>query len=151
MHTRPPSPPLIRSACVADVSAMFIVRTSVRENALTIDELAQMGITPEAIATAVNGSPCAWVAEVDAEVVGFAMVDLDTACLFAAFVLPGYEGKGLGTGLIRACEGALFERHRLAWLETARHSRAAGVYRHLGWGNEVDIGDGDVRLEKRRS
>ena len=130
---------------------MFRVRTSVRENALNIDELARIGVTPEAIAMAVSGSPCAWVAEMDQEVVGFAMVDLDTACLFAAFVLPGHEGQGIGTGLIRACETALFERHPVAWLETARSSRAAGVYRHLGWGHEVDVGDGDVRMEKRRS
>lgn len=150
VNHRNPSPPLIRPARVADVDAMFRVRTSVRENALTTDELAGMGITPDAIATAIRGSPCAWVAEVDGEVVGFVMVDLDTACLFAAFVLPGHEGRGIGKGLIRTCEAALFERHAVAWLETARDSRAAGVYRHLGWGHEVDVGDGDVRLERQR-
>ncbi len=61
------------------------------------------------------------------------------------------EGRGIGRGLVHACEEALFARHPLVWLETARSSRAAGFYRRLGWGGEADLGDGDVRLEKRRS
>lgn len=129
---------------------MFKVRTSVLENALTIDELTQIGVTPESIARAIGSAPCSWVAVVDDEVVGFAMVDLDSACLFAAFVLPEHEGQGIGTSLIQACEIALFQLHSVAWLETDQMSRAAGVYRHLGWGNEVEIGGGDIRLEKQR-
>ena len=141
---------VIRPATVADVDAMFNIRTSVRENALTVEELAQIGVTPETIASAIGDAPCAWVAEVQGEAVGFAMVDLETACLFAAFVLPEHEGQGIGRRLIQVCEEALFERHAVAWLETASSSRAAGVYRALGWGAERDVGDGDVRLEKRR-
>lgn len=144
------SVPLIRLALASDVSAMFRVRTSVKENILTVAELAQLGVTPEAIAQAIGDAPCAWVAEVGGEVVGFAMVDLETACLFAAFVLPEHEGQGIGRRLVQACEAVLFERHVQAWLETAQASRAAGFYRRLGWGHEVDIGHGDVRLEKRR-
>lgn len=117
---------------------------------MTAEELAALGVTPEAISQAVGSSPCAWVATVHGEVVGFAMVDLDSACLFALFVLPRHEGRGLGTALARACEHALFQQHALAWLETARDSRAARLYRHLGWGDEADIGGGDIRLQKRR-
>lgn len=117
---------------------------------MTIDELAAVGVTPASISTAVSSAPCSWVATVNEEVVGFAMVDLDSACLFALFVLPAFEGNGIGTKLSRACEQALFERHATAWLETAQGSRAARLYRHLGWGHEVEIGGGDIRLEKRR-
>ena len=117
---------------------------------MTADELSAIGVTPEAIALAVSTAPCAWVATIDEEVVGFAMVDLDDACLFALFVLPGHEGCGIGTRLTRTCENALFERHPAAWLETANGSRAARLYRHLGWGSEVEIGDGDIRLKKQR-
>ncbi len=130
---------------------MFRIRTSVRENTLTVEELAQLGVTPESLAQAVSGAVCAWVAEVAGEPVGFSMVDLATACLFAAFVQPAHEGRGIGKRLIRVSEEALFQRHAVAWLETARNSRAAGVYRHLGWGNERDVGDGDVRMEKQRA
>ena len=143
--------PLIRPATIADVDAMFNVRTTVRENAMTIEELAGIGVTPAAIALAVESAPCAWVGEIQGDVVGFAMVDLETACLFAVFVLPEFEGQGIGKRLIQACEAALFDLHPVVWLETAKSSRAACVYRHLGWGREQDLGDGDVRLEKRRS
>ncbi|MCU4121616.1 GNAT family N-acetyltransferase [Variovorax sp. N23] len=129
---------------------MFKVRASVGENMMTPDELLAIGVTPEAIALAVSSAPCAWVATIDEEVVGFAMVDLDSACLFALFVLPEQEGCGIGTRLTRTCECALFERHPAAWLETASGSRAARLYRHLGWGSEVEIGGGDIRLKKQR-
>ncbi len=149
----PPSTPTrVRLARPADVGAMFHIRTSVTENALALEQLAQLGITPEAVRLIVQSSPtCAWVAEAgDGEVVGFSMVDLPQACLFAAFVLPGCEARGLGRQLVAACEAAQFAHHPVAWLETARHSRAAGFYRHLGWGHETDVGGSDIRLEKRR-
>lgn len=140
----------IRAATVSDVGGMFKVRTAVTENAMSAEELQAAGITLDSIAQAIRRAPCAWVAIVDGEIVGFSMVDLDSACLFALFVLPQHEGFGIGTELARACEQALFQHHAVAWLETARDSRAARLYRHLGWGNEVDIGDGDIRLEKQR-
>ena len=143
-------PHYIRAATVSDVSGMFKVRASVGENIMTAEELQAAGITPDTIAQAVRSAPCAWVAVADDEVIGFSMVDLDSACLFALFVLPQHEGQGIGTKLTRACEQALFQHHSVAWLETARGSRAARLYRHLGWGNEIDIGGGDIRLEKQR-
>lgn len=142
--------PQIRPASVSDVDAMFKVRTAVGENAMTVEELSEIGVTPDSISQAVLSAPCSWVAVVNDEVVGFAMVDLDSACLFALFVLPGHEGRGIGTALTHASEQALFQQHASAWLETAKESRAARLYRHLGWGNEVDIGGGDIRLQKQR-
>lgn len=117
---------------------------------MTTDELSAIGVTPESIALAVSSAPCSWVATVGNDVVGFAMVDLDSACLFALFVLPQHEGRGIGTCLTLTCEQALFMRHSSAWLETAEGSRAVRLYRYLGWGNEVEIGGGDIRLEKQR-
>lgn len=140
----------IRPATAADVPGLFEVRTSVVENALTLAELAELGITPASIADMIAQAACAWVADEDGRIVGFSMVDLDEGALFAAFVLPSHEGRGIGRRLVRPAEAALFQRHPVAWLETAGMSRAAGFYRHLGWGNERTVGGGDVRLEKRR-
>ncbi|MEJ5027843.1 MULTISPECIES: GNAT family N-acetyltransferase [unclassified Comamonas] len=141
----------IRPATVGDVAAMFQVRLAVTENRMTLDELAAASVTPESIAEAIRSASCAWVATIDGEVAGFAMVDLDSACLFALFVRSDREGRGLGTALCRTCEQALLAQHEAAWLETATTSRAARLYRHLGWGDERDVGDGDIRLTKRRS
>ena len=140
----------IRPATLEDVAAIFRVRTAVTENVLTLQQLAELGVTPDAIAELICSAPCIWVAEADGKVAGFAMVELDTACLFAAFVLPQYEGRGMGRDLVAVCEQALFRDHALAWLETDGRSRAAGFYRHLGWAHAADLVDGDVRLEKRR-
>lgn len=140
----------IRLANVEDVAAIFRVRTSVTENVLTLNELADLGVTPDTISEVIGSASCLWVAEVDGEVAGFAMVELDSACLFAAFVLPAHEGRGIGRDLVAVCEAALFRENALAWLETDAASRAAGFYRHLGWAHAADLGNGDVRLEKRR-
>ncbi|MGU3625950.1 GNAT family N-acetyltransferase [Comamonas sp. C24C] len=118
---------------------------------MTAEELSAIGVTPDSISQAVLGASCSWVAAVNDEVVGFAMVDLESACLFALFVLPEHEGCGIGTALAHACEQAIFQQHASAWLETAKESRAARLYRYLGWGDEVDIGSGDIRLKKRRA
>jgi GNAT superfamily N-acetyltransferase len=106
--------------------------------------LIQIGVTPASIAQAISDTPCAWVAELDSEVIGFSMVQQDDGCLFAAFVVPEHEGKGVGTRLIQIAERVLFEHHDVAWLETAEGSRAASLYRHLGWNIPTDIGNGDV-------
>ncbi|MPS87243.1 MAG: GNAT family N-acetyltransferase [Comamonas sp.] len=133
------------------MDAMFRVRAAVGEDTMTAEELSAIGVTPDSISQAVLGAPCSWVAAVNDEVVGFAMVDLDSACLFALFVLPEHEGCGIGTALTHACEQALFQQHASAWLEIAKESRAARPYRYLGWGDEVDIGSGDIRLKKQRA
>ncbi len=141
----------IRPALLSDIPAIFRVRTSVRDNHLSIEQLSQMGITEEAVAEMIAASACAWVVVVDDEVVGFSMIDIDDASLFAAFVLPAFEGRGLGKKLVAAAEAELFRHHGEIWLETGRNTRAAGFYRSLGWGNEQDIGNVDIRLTKRRS
>jgi len=140
----------IRAATPDDVDAIFVVRTSVTENLLTLAQLSGMGITKATVTRMIAESPCAWVAVEDNKVVGFSMINGDSGSLFAAFVLPAHEGKGLGTALVRVAEDALFQRHQLIWLETGKTTRAAGFYRHLGWGRESEITAHDIRLEKLR-
>ena len=40
-------------------------------------------------------------------------------------------------------------RHSVIWLETGKHTRAEGFYRRLGWTTAQNLGNGDIRLEKR--
>lgn len=140
----------IRLAEPRDIEGIFQVRTSVTENILTMAQLTELGITPASIAEMIRRSRCAWVAVDGADVVGFSMIDPDEGSLFAAFVLPSHEGKGIGRTLVQAAEDALFARHPVAWLHTGKTTRAAGFYRHLGWGKETDVNDGEIRLEKSR-
>ncbi|WP_095153817.1 GNAT family N-acetyltransferase [Pseudomonas sp. Irchel 3E13] len=138
----------IRLADLSDIDAIFNIRTSVQENHLSHDQLAEMGITPEAIQQAILETPCAWVAEVDGVPVGFSMADIEDGCVFAAFVLPEFEGRGLGRSLMDRAETFLFQHHQTIWLETAEASRASGFYRKLGWKPVQHLPEGDIRFEK---
>ena len=89
----------IRLAVAGDVPGLFDVRTSVTENAMNQEEMQTLGITPEAITSMILASDCTWVATDDERIVGFSMIIPEDDCLFAAFVLPQFEGLGLGKKL----------------------------------------------------
>ena len=65
---------VVRLAKLADVDAIFKIRTSVQENHLSEDQLADMGITPEAISQAISETPFGWVSQVCCVPVGFSRV-----------------------------------------------------------------------------
>ncbi|TCP88839.1 acetyltransferase (GNAT) family protein [Rhizobium sp. PP-CC-2G-626] len=140
----------IRRAETTDVSALFDVRTSVRENHLSREQLCGLGITEDSIADMITASTCAWVAVIGCEIVGFSMIDSADGSLFAAFVLPSHEGKGVGKQLVFTAEQELFRHFAEIWLETAKDSRAAEVYRHLGWRNEREADGNQIRMTKTR-
>ena len=140
----------IRTARLSDIEGMFDVRTSVIENHLSREEMRQMGITESVVGDMVEKSLCAWVATENNKIIGFSMIFPDEGCLFAAFVLPEYEGKGIGRRLVMLAEQELFQHHDIAWLETDKNSRAAKFYMQLGWGNGTDLNGTDIKLEKSR-
>lgn len=139
-----------REAKRADVRGMFDVRTSVTENHLSREQMQQLGITESVVADMIQQRRCAWVATADDTLVGFSMILPDEGCLFAAFVLPEYEGRGIGRRLVALAEEELFKYHESAWLETDEQSRAARFYLQLGWGDKQTIDGCDIRLTKRR-
>lgn len=140
----------VRTARLSDIEGMFDVRTSVIENHLSREEMRQMGITEGVVGDMIEKSLCAWVATENNKIIGFSMILPDEGCLFAAFVLPEYEGKGIGRRLVTLAEQELFQHHEIAWLETDKNSRAAKFYMQLGWGNETDLNGTDIKLEKSR-
>lgn len=109
-----------------------------------------MGVTESVVTNMIEKSHCAWVAIDDEKVIGFSMILPDEGCLFAAFVLPEYEGRGVGRSLVELAEQELFKYHEVAWLETDKNSRAAEFYRRLGWVEKENVSESDIRLEKFR-
>ncbi|AEN64716.1 GCN5-related N-acetyltransferase [Enterobacter soli] len=140
----------IRTAQPSDVNSIFDVRTSVTENHLSREEMRLIGITESAVADMIEQSQCAWVAILNDNVIGFSMILPDEGCLFAAFVLPEYQGRGIGRRLVELAEHELFKHHETAWLETDKNSRAAQFYMQLGWVKKKNIDGTDIRLEKSR-
>lgn len=140
----------IRIAAEADIPAIFEVRTSVRDNHLSVEQMAEMGITHETILQALRKEPCIWVAVDGGHIVGFSVGDAADACVFAAFVRPEWAGQGIGRRLMERAETFLFERHSTIWLHTDGSSRAAGFYERLGWERMPDVENRDARFEKHR-
>jgi GNAT superfamily N-acetyltransferase len=145
-------PATIRPATVADIDTLFVIRTSVRQNHLSREQMADLGITPQALAEAIEASPCAWVAEFDGKAGGFAMVDGESGEVFALFVRPEFEGCGLGALLLAAAEECLFREHASIWLVTdgGEDIRANAFYLGRGWQLAGRVDERDVRYEKVR-
>lgn len=141
----------IRDASEKDVPEIFEVRTSVRENHLSTEQMAEIGVTHQTILEAMHKEPCIWVAVDVDRIVGFSMGSSEDACLFAAFVRPEWEGQGIGRLLVERAEAFLFESSPSIWLHTDGFSRAAGFYEKLGWRRTSLWQNGEYRFEKHRS
>ncbi|MDF3864608.1 GNAT family N-acetyltransferase [Pseudomonas denitrificans (nom. rej.)] len=143
----------IRRATPADIDTLFDIRTSVRENHLSREQMAELGITPQVLTEAIKTAPCAWVAEIEGVAGGFAMVDTQEGELFALFVRPECEGLGMGSLLLAAAEEQLFREHGNIWLVTDGGDgiRANAFYRRHGWQLSGRVDERDVRYEKSRS
>ncbi len=127
----------IRDVTTADIPALFRVRPLTRENALTVEELRALGITPESVAAWLEGSTKGWLCETTTgEVVGFSMAERNTGELLVIALLPEYEGRGIGGRLMQPAESWLAQSGcTRAWLATDLDPdlRAYGFYRRRGW------------------
>ncbi len=144
---------VVRKARAEDVEAIFDIRTSVVENHLSREQLADIGITPETLSEMLAADTGIWIAEVDGKPAAFSSVDDEDGSVFALFVSPRFEGLGLGRLLLQEAETALFRNHETIWLETDGRDgiRANGFYKKHGWIHVDTMANGDVRYEKRRT
>ena len=141
-----------REATGADMPGISHVRLSVIENAMTAEQLAARGITNASVAASLLTHRKGWVAEHDGQVVAFSMADRADFSIFALFVLPGYEQRGLGSRLLGLALDWLWDNGaERVWLVTGPNTRASQFYAMRGW---VRTGDteahGDVRYEIAR-
>ncbi len=126
-----------RQAVAADAPAIMAVRLAVRENVLT----SHATVTVPATAAYVTGPGRGWVAEADGVIVGFSIANR-SGLIWALFVLPGREGRGIGTRLLAECVGWLRGIGVAeAFLETGAGTRAEGFYRHAGWRESARDGE----------
>lgn len=137
---------IIREATEDDIPALVAVRGAVRENILTSE------IPLERIAAGLKVRGKGWVAEHEGRVVGFSMADREESMIWALFLLPEWEGQGLGRVLLeRAVEWLWGEGCERIWLTTGPGSRAEGFYAHLGWTPTGVTDKGEVRFELQRT
>ncbi len=140
---------ILREAAAADMPGISRVRSSVRENLLTVEQLERLGVTSASVAASLLVDRKGWVAEHGGEIVAFSMADRANRSIFALFALPDYEGCGLGGRLLNLALQWLWEEGAgRIWLTTAPGTRAQRFYEQRGW---VQVGEepgGDVRLER---
>ena len=106
------------------------VRTSVVENLLTREQLDQRGITEASVAASFLADSKGWVAERRDEIVAFSIADRASRSIFALFVLPQFEGRGLGSRLLDLALDWLWANGAdLVWLTTGPDTRAAALLR----------------------
>ena len=138
---------IFREANTEDIPALSEIRLSVRENVLSDPRK----VTTEMYAAYLGVLGKGWLCEVDGEVVGFSVSSLRDASIWALFVKPGYEGRGIGTGLLRLATDWLFEMGAASIiLSTDANTRADRLYERQGWKRGEMRADGEVgyRLDK---
>lgn len=142
----------IRPATPKEVAAIFDVRCSVRENHMSREELAALDITPETVGEMITGGDyIVPVALIGGKIAGFAMAQISEGYVFALFVSPEHEGKGLARALMLEVESGFVEHGVTeAWLFTGAEKgiRAPGFYRHLGWVESGVMEDGQLKFCK---
>jgi GNAT superfamily N-acetyltransferase len=143
---------IFRQATAADMPGISHVRQSVIENPLSIEQLAARGITNESVAASFLKDLKGWVAIDGGNVVGFSMADRASRSLYALFVRPEYERRGIGGHLYDlALQWLRDNSAERVWLTTSPGTKAAAFYEHRGWIAVDEDGYGDVRYELRRN
>ena len=122
--------PVFREAAYNDIPHMSRIRLAVTENVLRDPTR----ITPQMYADFLEKDGRGWVALVDDEIVAFSYANRIDGSIWALFVDPRFEGRGLGKELLSRASGWLFSLgFRRVTLSTGARTRAAQFYTRLGW------------------
>ena len=133
----------IRKATLADRPRITEVRLAVRENTLSNPT----GVAETALWIYENST--FWVWEEDGAVQGFSAADPRDGTIFALFVHPDYEGRGIGRALLPlACAELKAAGFAVAQLNTGPGTRAERFYRADGWTAVGRQDDGEIIFEK---
>lgn len=137
----------IRVARSDDIPEMHRVRVSVRENRLSDPDR----VRPGDYRALLERGAGAWVVEVDGRIRGFAVADPDGANVWALFVEPAFEGRGIGRRLHETMMDWLFATGaQVAWLGTGPGTRAEAFYKEAGWRLAGAGENGERRYELSR-
>lgn len=132
---------MIRKARVSDVPAINHLRLQVRENVLSDPGVITEAMTRDAITANGRG----WVWEEAGDILGFSIALSDNPSIWALFVLPGQEGRGIGSTLLDAAVNWLWSRGADSIrLGTDPGTRAERFYRHKGWQEAGVLENGEM-------
>ena len=137
---------IFREAQIADIPQIQIVRNSVKENTLSNPAL----VTDKDVEDYMTQRGKGWVCEINNTIVGFAIVSVTDHNVWALFIQPGFEKKGIGRRLHdEMMDWYFIQTPETIWLGTAPGTRAESFYRRAGW-REVGIhGKGEIKFEMK--
>ena len=139
---------IIREAKTEDIIQIQKVRNSVKENMLSNPDL----VTDEDCEEFINYRGKGWVCEIENAIVGFAIADLKDDNIWALFLDPKYEGKGIGQKLQKIMLDWYFARGKeKVWLGTAPNTRAEKFYKISGWIEAGTNGPKETKFEMTKA
>lgn len=135
---------IFKEAKTSDIEQMSSVRLSVRENTLSNPGLVTAKDYREYLVNRGKG----WVCEIDKQIAGFSIADLQAHNVWALFVRPEYEGMGIGRKLHTIMMDWYFSQtNEKVWLGTWPKTRADRFYRTYGWKETGKQPNGETRFE----
>lgn len=135
---------MLRQATIADIPQIQRVRNAVKENMLTNPLLVPDADVEDYITRRGRG----WVVEEDGVIFGFSIVSVLDKNVWALFVHPDHDRKGLGRLLHDEMMDWYFAQTDAdIWLSTAPGTRAEGFYRKAGWRETGFYGKGEIKFE----
>lgn len=135
---------IFREATIQDIPQMHSIRIAVKENKLPDPSM----ITQEDYANFLTARGKGWLCEIENEIVGFAIVDCEEKNVWALFVHPYHERKGIGKHLQQQMLNWFFENHdETLWLGTSPGTRAEHFYRRAGWREVGRRANGEIKFE----
>jgi GNAT superfamily N-acetyltransferase len=140
-----PQPNIIfRDATIPDIPQIQRVRHSVKENTLSDPAL----VTDKDCEVFLTIRGKGWVCEIGHQIVGFSIVDKWENNIWALFVHPAFESKGIGKKLHNLMVDWYFTQTKHAvWLGTAPNTRAEQFYAKMGWAKKGAVNKGEVKFE----
>ncbi len=135
---------IFREARTSDIPVLMTVRYAVRENQLNTPGLVTEADCEHFLTVRGKG----WVCEVEGQVVGFAIADLQGNNIWALFIHPDFAEKGVGKELHRRMMDWYFQQtSETVWLGTAPQTRAEVFYEKQGWRKVGTVNKGEVKFE----
>ncbi len=135
---------IFRVAQIEDIPQIQVVRHAVQENRLSDPALVTDADCAEFLSVRGRG----WVCVAHHQVIGFAIADLQEHNIWALFVDPEFEGRGIGKRLHDLMLDWYFQQTRqTVWLGTAPGTRAEVFYTRQGWTPKGPINKGEVGFE----
>jgi GNAT superfamily N-acetyltransferase len=141
-----------RTATPDDTAECIALRGKTRENAFSIEQLEELGITLDSWKAGISdGSLPGYVGVSEGKIIGYCFGDSEAGEIVVLALLPEYESKGVGKVLldqmIEFFRSLGFERLFLGCSSDPK-ARSYGFYRHLGWRSTGLFDDaGDEILE----